>query len=554
MGIHSYFFMSRTVLKKAIEVEQQNLSSQSSHVRSILVETQNTLIYISNLQSMLVLQSSDPTTDIYEASLQVLTYDLQNYIRMYPIVQHLAYYSTTGDPLIAVQSIDTRVPTEKFEEFVAQVLSSPDDTTHIFLDNGEDDNVSELTLALHTHDSVIVITVSSEMLFHPGINNTISETWSLHLPTQTLLHAIGEPQSYLSPEITSTDVWRRNSHGYYQHDNNYTFFEQIGIPTSRGQYNVVLFHTIPAQRLQPDLNQYAQVFVTLTIGVLLCVFALGLFAINNFIEPIAHLKGLVDEIRKTEKTPMLPKRLPPDEIGQLSLAFYTMAIELEAKRKSERALVEKLITAQEDERTRIAYDLHDGLLQQLVGARFYINQAKTLVTPAAVETLTIGCDTLSAAIVEGRRIMQGLHPSVLDDLGISEALTELSQTSGKVCGLQVGMDIQPLKVELDRLISVTLYRIAQEALNNVFKHAQADAVSVKLWQDDVIHLLITDDGRGFDAKQTSDGWGLRTMRERVNFLNGTYDLKTGKDNGTQIYVTLPSQSIAKKETTDDRIS
>jgi signal transduction histidine kinase len=66
--------------------------------------------------------------------------------------------------------------------------------------------------------------------------------------------------------------------------------------------------------------------------------------------------------------------------------------------------------------------------------------------------------------------------------------------------------------------------------------------------------LITDDGRGFDAKQTSDGWGLRTMRERVNFLNGTYDLKTGKDNGTQIYVTLPSQSIAKKETTDDRIS
>ena len=144
MGIHSYFFMSRTVLKKAIEVEQQNLSSQSSHVRSILVETQNTLIYISNLQSMLVLQSSDPTTDIYEASLQVLTYDLQNYIRMYPIVQHLAYYSTTGDPLIAVQSTDTRVPTEKFEEFVAQVLSSPDDTTHIFLDSGEDDNVSEL--------------------------------------------------------------------------------------------------------------------------------------------------------------------------------------------------------------------------------------------------------------------------------------------------------------------------------------------------------------------------------------------------------------------------
>lgn len=554
MGIYSYLFMSHTVLDKAIEVEQQNLDSQASHVRSILVETQNTLIYLSNLQAMQVLENSAPDTDLYITSLQVLATDLQNYVQTHPIVTYLAYYNTLGEAEIEVASESGKSQSPEFSAFIEQVVSAPSDTTHLYLNEPIDNRPPNVTLALRGDDGVIVITIWSEALFEPGINNVVSETWSLLLPIQAMLHVVGEQQTFLSPQVTETDAWRRNSHGYYQHDGDYTFFEQISIPTSRGQYNVILFHTIPVERLQPDLNQYAQAFITLTIGVLMCVIALGLFAIDRFITPLRHLKKLVNEIRKTEKTPMLPKKLPPDEIGDLSLAFYTMAIELEAKRKSERALVEKLITAQEDERKRIAYDLHDGLLQQLVGARFYINQAKSLVTPEAVDTLTIGCDTLSSAIVEGRRIMQGLHPSILDDLGISEALKELSQTLAKVGGWGLELDIQPLVQEPDRLTSVTLYRVAQEALNNAYKHAGAQNIIVKLWQDELIHLEVIDDGQGFDPSSGSDGWGLRTMRERVSLLYGTYDITSDRGQGTSIHITLPYKITTPEEVTDDSIT
>lgn len=553
MGIYSYLFMSRTVLDKAIEVEQQNLDSQASHVRSILVETQNTLIFLSNLQAMQVLRNTGPETDLYQSSLQVLARDLQNYLKMFPIVQYLAYYDQLGAQAIEVATHESQQLTPDIRNFITQVLSSPIDTTHLFLDTPAFNPYQDLTLALRVEHGVIVIMIRGEALFQPGINNVVSETWSLQLPVQKTLHVIGTQQPFLPSQANEYDNWRRNTRGYYRHNELYTFYQNISIPTSRSQYNVVLFHTILANHLQPDLNQYAQAFVTLSIGILFCVLALGLFAIDRFITPLRHLKELVDEIRRTEKTPMLPHRLPPDEIGELSLAFYTMAIELEAKRISERALVEKLITAQEDERKRIAYDLHDGLIQQLVGARFYVNQANSQVQPEVSEILTVGIDTLSSAIVEGRRIMQGLHPSVLDDLGINEALKELSLTIAKVAKWQLELDIQELRQEVDRLTSVTLYRVVQEALNNALKHAEAQNVSVTLSEDEMIHLIIADDGHGFDNSSHNDskGWGLRTMRERVTLLHGTFQVDSQIGTGTIIHITLPPHKSEMELTKDD---
>lgn len=548
MGIYSYLFMSQTVLDKAIEVEQQKLDSQADHVRFILLETQNTLIYVSNLQAMRVLENSTEDTEPYQSSLQILFHDLQNHVQMYPNVQNLAYYNALGKPLVEVQSGPFSLQTSGFTNFVKQVVTAPMGSTHLFLNERIDSRLPDLTLALRTHNGAVIITIWSEALFQPGIYNGISETWSLLLPIQATLHAVGEQQTFLSPQSNEIDVWRRISEGYYQHEEKYTFFENMSIPTSLGQYNVVLFHTIPSQRLQPNLNLYAQAFVSQTIGVLLCVIALGLFAIDRFITPLRHLKEKVDEIRRTEKTPTLPKKLPPDEIGELSLAFYTMAIELESKRKSERELVEKLISAQEDERKRIAYDLHDGLIQQLVGARFYINQAKSLVSSEAADTLSFGYDTLSSAIVEGRRIMQGLHPSILDDLGIAEALIELSQTIAKVANWELILDIHTLPREPSRLTSVTLYRIAQEAFNNAIKHASAQQVTVKLWADELIYLMITDDGEGFDQMNHRLGWGLRTMHERVSLLDGMFDIESHVGVGTTLRVIIPYQAIETERT------
>ena len=262
MGIYSYLFMSQTVLDKAIEVEQQKLDSQADHVRFILLETQNTLIYVSNLQAVRVLETSVEDTEPYQSSLQILFHDLQNYVQMYPNVQNLAYYNSRGEPLVEVESGPYSLQTSAFTNFVKQVVTAPMGSTHLFLNARTNSQTPDLTLALRTRNGAVIITIWSEALFQPGIHNGISETWSLLLPTQAMLHAIGEQQTFLSPQLNETDAWRGNPTGYYQHDENYTFFKSMSIPTSLGQYNVVLFHTIPIQSLQPNLNQYARAFIS----------------------------------------------------------------------------------------------------------------------------------------------------------------------------------------------------------------------------------------------------------------------------------------------------
>ena len=556
IGIYSYLFMMQTVLDKSIDVAQQNLASQAVQVQTILMDSGNNLIYLTNLQALRVLESSSQNAALYQSSLQLLRTDLQTYIQTHPIVQYLAYYDASGEATIALWSADTIQQTDVIQGLVNQVLRAPAETTHLSVIPRNDPQTADLILALRSDNGVMLTGIRGDMLFQPGIQSSTPVTWSLQLPIDTVLHAASDGSSLLSPRIEQygDGDTQQQSNGYYVHQTNYTFFQRVSVPTARSRYDVVLFYTIPASHLQPDLNQFASAFITLMIGVLFCVIALALFAIARFITPLRHLRQSMDEIRKTERTPLLPQAFPADEIGDLSLSFYSMALELEAKRNSERALVDKLITAQEDERKRIAYDLHDGLLQQLIGARFQLSQCKALLSDDALDMHLSGYEALSDAIVEGRRIMQGLHPSTLDDLGIVEALCELIETAAVASNWQPELDIQQLSVEPDRLISVTLYRVAQEALNNINKHAFAHRVLIKLWQDDRIHLLIRDDGQGFDTQQRSRGWGLRTMRERVTLLHGLFKLESDAGAGTVIYVQLPGKSLSEKERQNDSIS
>lgn len=555
-GIYGHFFLSITLLQKAIEVEQQSLNAQASSVRSIFTDIENTLIYFSETQAINTLANSSRDSDLYQSTLQVLQSDMQSFVITHPMYSYLAFYNCTGERTvsIATTSVATVIQTEEtpdvFKSFITRVLEAPVGTTHMIVDSGTNRTTDRISFAFRSSDGVIMISLWSEWIFHSAADKPISETWSLRLPIQVVLNFTIEGQDILSPAMKKHDDWLRNSRGYYVDEDRHIFYQNISIPTDQNYYTVILFHTIKTQQLRADLSLYYQTFTLLSVGVLLCVVALALFSIGTFIDPLTQLKEMVNDIRKTHRTPTLPKQLPPDEIGELSLAFYTMAIELETKRQSERALVEKLITAQEEERTRIAYDLHDGLIQQLVGARFYLNQCKTslsdTLTVKSLDIFSQGYDSLSSAIVEGRRIMQGLHPSILDDLGLIEALEELSQTSAKHGNWNNQIDLERLEVEPDRTVSVALYRIIQEAFNNINKHAHATHVMLKLWQDGGIHLTIHDDGRGFNPEkppESDSGWGLRTMKERINLLYGTINITSQIGNGTTITIWIPEKQI-----------
>lgn len=558
IGLYGQFFLSSTFLQQSIDLEQRKLAAQAAHVRDVFIETQNNLLFLTETRALRVLANSPPESELYSASFQVLRNDLQSFARTHPIYQHLAYYNVAGERVLAVESVDdtvlvrdARAP-DLFSSYIRQVLSSPAGTTHLGVDDQVDGIPHSLVFAFRSSDGVVLMSLWGERLFQSSTDDIATGTWSLQLPIQTTLHFTSTESEQLSPQTDQYDEWQHNPAGYYETGDTHVFYYNMRVPTMQNQYTLTLFHTVPSGYLQPDLSQFYQTFASLALGGLLCVIALSLFAIDRFVEPIRFLKHSMDIMRRTGKTPSLPKQFPPDEIGELSLAFYTMGLELETRRESERELVEKLINAQEEERKRIAYDLHDGLIQQLVGARFYLNQIRTQLanqfTEQSSEMFNFSYESLSSAIVDGRNIMQGLHPTTLDDLGLKEALEELIENIARQGDWQVTLDVRLASEHLDKVMSVTLYRIAQEALNNVCKHAHASNASLRLWQDDGIHLIIADDGIGFDPEkppETSGGWGLRTMAERVSLLYGTFNIASTTGGGTTITIWIPNDDKTK---------
>jgi signal transduction histidine kinase len=129
-----------------------------------------------------------------------------------------------------------------------------------------------------------------------------------------------------------------------------------------------------------------------------------------------------------------------------------------------------------------------------------------------------------------------------------EALEELSEQAAKLGGWQLTLDLAPIDEMAecpDKSTCVTIYRIAQEALNNICKHANAQQVRMALWQDEGIHLYITDDGVGFEQppRENGSGWGLRTMRERVHLLGGHIKIASQPDEGTTLTIWIPNDPL-----------
>lgn len=217
----------------------------------------------------------------------------------------------------------------------------------------------------------------------------------------------------------------------------------------------------------------------------------------------------------------------------------------ESSRDEIRALAASLMTAQEEERRRVSRELHDQTCQQL--ASLAIDIAGLAAEPTLPEAVRRSLRSLQARVVrtaeETRHISHELHPSVLDDLGVAASLEELcAQFSGR--GTQINMQISrgALRATLSREIASCLYRIAQESLQNVVKHAGARHATVKLKsQKEKMQLTVEDDGVGFDpaAVRAHGGLGLIGMEERARLVNGILSISTGPRLGTRITLEIP---------------
>ncbi len=197
---------------------------------------------------------------------------------------------------------------------------------------------------------------------------------------------------------------------------------------------------------------------------------------------------------------------------------------------------------QEDEKKHLARELHDGINQLLVSSKCHLELLTHKVQDPSLKVhLDKSQQSLTTAINEVRHISHQLRPSALDDIGLEAALLSLMQDFRSHSGIDIDILFDTQDGRLKSEVATTLYRVVQESLNNIEKHAGAKKVTVILQQmGNILQLLIRDDGYGFNVSDAlrKRGIGLRNMRERVEFIGGDFELMSEPGFGTEITVLL----------------
>ncbi|MCF8042747.1 MAG: sensor histidine kinase [Desulfarculaceae bacterium] len=225
------------------------------------------------------------------------------------------------------------------------------------------------------------------------------------------------------------------------------------------------------------------------------------------------------------------------------LVNCSMVSELAEKREYLSSLTSTLFTIQENERKRIAADIHDVLTQALSGIGFKLILCQELMDkqPQRLgEELTRLVHNVNEALRHSRHLVSNLRPTILDNLGIVAALNKTVNDFEESSGVDIEFSSPP-HIDLPTGADISIFRILQESLHNIMKHANANQVRVDLTvrPDRKLEMLIDDDGDGFDPRRRVSGLGLMLMRERAVNLGGEMHLKSSPGNGTIIKIVLP---------------
>lgn len=293
---------------------------------------------------------------------------------------------------------------------------------------------------------------------------------------------------------------------------------------------------------------------------------------RSIVKPVGVLTQAARKIAAGNLSDPLPP-LGKDEIGTLAQSFDTMREELKASldkiqqwnKELERTvqertreleesramrgeLLHKLISAQEQERKRIARELHDDTSQALAALVVALDMAAmTSASEGELKTKLASMKTLAVSLLDNvRRMIFDLRPTVLDDLGLLSALRWYAEERLRPLGVRVRVEISGAERRLPAQVETALFRVVQEAVTNIAKHAEAENAVLSIdFGDSAILIEIEDDGKGFDvqafARSTDKGRGLGLlgMRERITLLGGSISIDSEPGGGTRLKIEVP---------------
>ena len=265
------------------------------------------------------------------------------------------------------------------------------------------------------------------------------------------------------------------------------------------------------------------------------------WAVDRALRPLNKIHSALTNIEHGNLESRLPEFSLP-ELSSISNKFNSMAQTLENSTLNNHRLTQQIISLQEDERKNIARDLHDEIGQHLTAIHI---DASAIMKAHNVDEAHDSAFAISSVarqmMVIVREMLQRLRPTILDELGLRASLQELIDTwRQRNRGVSVSFNISKQLDNLNETIAITAYRIVQESLTNIAKHANARLVTIKVdIQNEILKLSVMDNGHGFDARRIVQGFGLAGMRERVEGLGGSFQLKTDTDSGVEVEVSLP---------------
>lgn len=282
---------------------------------------------------------------------------------------------------------------------------------------------------------------------------------------------------------------------------------------------------------------------TLAIVVLAVLVAALAFQLISTLRRLAPLEDLIEDMEKVDLNrpgPLLPDSIDgiaeTEEVARIELAFLRMMRRLEAERRRAGSAA---LRAQEEERARVARDLHDEVNQSLTGLLLRLEAVREAAPPELEPELAATRSLANQAMQELLSLARQLRPTALDDLGLAAAIAgqlEQVERSGLVAELRTEGDFS----DLDDDVQLVVYRVAQEALTNAARHSEATRVEVGLrLAGDGVELTVTDDGRGFAFEQSERGLGIGGMRERALLIGAELTIESRPGDGTTVRLAVP---------------